>query len=96
MIVAVDPAAKAEIREAAFFYEDSRSGLGSEFLNAVELAFTQIKKRPTLWRHFKGSFRRYILAHFPYAVIYTIDNEIIYVAAVMHMKRKPGYWIKRI
>ena len=44
MIVAVDPAAKAEIREAAFFYEDSRSGLGSEFLNAVELAFTQIKK----------------------------------------------------
>lgn len=83
------------MREAALFYEDCRDGLGHEFLDAVESAFDQIRKNPTLWRILKGSFRRYLVHQFPYGVIYAVEGKTIFIAAVMHLKRKPGYWESR-
>jgi len=78
----LDPAAKAETRHAAVFYEDCRDGLGLEFLDAVGSAFDQIRRHPTLWRILKGRFRRYLVHQFPYAVIYAVEERTIYVAAV--------------
>lgn len=95
MRLLLDPAAKAEVSQAALFYEDCREGLGEEFLVAVEAAFDQIRKYPTLWRILKGRFRRYLVQQFPYGVIYAVERRTIYVAAVMHLKRKPGYWASR-
>lgn len=96
MKLVLDPSAKAEMREAAFFYEDCRHGLGREFLDAVELAFSEITRRQMTWRILKGRFRRYLVHHFPYAVVYAVEKDAIYVAAIMHMKRKPDYWIDRV
>lgn len=95
MRLLLDPAAKAELSQAARFYEDCREGLGEEFLGAVEAAFDQIRKYPTLWRILKGRFRRYLVQQFPYGVISAVEGRTIYVAAVMHLKRKPGYWAFR-
>lgn len=95
MKVRLDPAAKLEIRQAALFYEDCREGTGQEFLDSVESAFEQIQRYPTVWRILKGRFRRYLLQRFSYGVIYAVDEDVIYIAAVMHLKRKPGYWVSR-
>ena len=95
MRVRLDLAAKQEIRQAALFYEDCRDGLGQEFLDAIESAFDQIQQHPTVWRALKGRFRRYLLQQFPYGVIYAPEGEVSYVAAVMHLERKPGYWVSR-
>ncbi len=96
MKVVLDPLATAEIRDAALFYENCREGLGQEFLNAVELAFGEITQRPMMWRILAGRFRRYLIHHFPYAVIYAIEDDTVYVVALMHLKRKPDYWIDRV
>lgn len=45
MKMVLDPSANEEMRDAAFFYEDCRDGLGREFLDAVELAFCEIARR---------------------------------------------------
>ncbi len=95
MKLILDPEAKAELRQTALFYEDCRDGLGLEFLEAVESALDQIRRHPTLWRILKGRFRRYLVHQFPYGVIYSIEGRTIYVTAVMHLKRKPGYWESR-
>ena len=95
MKVRLDPAAKLEIRQAALFYEDCRDGLGQEFLDAVESAFEQIQRHPQVWRVLKGRFPRDLLQQFPYGLIYAVEEETIFVAAVMHLKRKPGYWVSR-
>ena len=92
----LDPLAKVEMREAAVFCEGSREELGEEFLNAVETAFEEIVQRPTMWRVIGGRFRRYLVHHFPYAVVYSIEDDFIYIVAIMHMKRKPDYWRDRI
>ena len=95
MRVILDPAAVAELREAAVFYEDCREGLGQEFLASVEAAFDAIVRRPDLWRRLKGRFRRCLVHRFPYGVVYAVEDDVVYIAAVMHLKRKPGYWETR-
>lgn len=95
MRIELDCAAKAEIRDAALFYNDCRQGLGEEFIDAVETALDQIVQHPFLWRVLKGRYRRYLVQRFPYGIIYTVEDDLIYVAAVMHLKRKPDYWEKR-
>jgi hypothetical protein len=65
----LDPAAKEEMWEAAFFYEDSREGLGLEFLDADEPAFAEIAQRPMTWRILKGRFRRYLVHHLGAALL---------------------------
>ncbi len=95
MRVVLDPAAAAELREAAVFYEECREGLGQEFLASVEAAFVAIARRPNLWRRLKGRFRRCLVHRFPYGVVYAVEDDVVYVAAVMHLKRKPGYWESR-
>ena len=77
------------------FYEDCREGLGLEFLTNVEAALDAIARRPDLWRRLKGRFRRCLVHRFPYGVIYAVEDDVVYVAAVMHLKRKPGYWESR-
>ena len=90
-----DPEALLEAQNAAMFYEESQPGLGKAFLASVEAAAAEIARRPTMWRPFKGRFRRYLIQRFPYGLIYSIDGNTIYVAATMHLKRKPGYWTAR-
>lgn len=92
-----DPEARDEMRVAAVFYEDCQTGLGQAFLNATEAAVAEIVGHPLLWRRIRGRFHRYLVHRFPYCVIYTVYGDVvIYVAAVMHLKRKPDYWLKRI
>jgi len=91
-----DPDALAELREAVAFYEDCQSGLGRAFLETVETAMATIKRHPLVWRRVKGKFRRYLLPRFPYGLIYAVQENTIYIAAVMHLKRKPGYWWPRV
>jgi hypothetical protein len=90
-----DPEALVEMREAAAFYEDCQPGLGCSFLDAVEVASAEIVKYPRMWRRVKGRFRRYLVQRFPYGLIYAVQGDVIYVAAVMHLKRKPDYWYGR-
>ena len=90
-----DQEAVIETREAAAFYEDCQSGLGHAFLEAIEAASEEVKRHPRMWRKIKGRFRRYLVHRFPYGLIYAVQDNVIYVAAVMHLKRKPGYWFGR-
>ena len=90
MRLVLDPLARAEMWEAAQFYDQCREGLGVEFLDAIELAFELIKRHPLLGSPLTDRFRRVAIHRFPYALVYAVEEEIIYVAAVMHLKRRPG------
>ena len=36
-----------------------------------------------------------LLATFPYYLIYSVSGEVVYVVAVAHERRRPGYWKHR-
>ncbi len=67
-------------------------GLGQAFLSAVEAAVRMVARNPQIWPRSTGSFRRCRVPRFPYAVIYLADAEEIFIAAVMHLRRRPDYW----
>ncbi len=90
-----DPTALVEISEAAAYYESCREGLGKAFLQAIEKDIQKLSDNPLHYRKIGRNFRRCLVNRFPYGLIYTIEGDSIYVAAVMHLKREPSYWKQR-
>jgi len=92
MRILLDAAARSEMWTAADFYDECREGLGVEFLDAVDEALAKIKLRPFIGSPMTQQFRRVYLRRFPYALVYSVEENVAFVAAVMHMKRHPQYW----
>ncbi len=91
------PRAEAELGEAVDWYEARRAGLGVEFLETVRSALLRIQRAPhqlATWTVSKREYRRLVLQRFPYAILFTCDDEDVTIVAVAHARRKPGYWLK--
>jgi hypothetical protein len=90
------PEADQEMIEAARYYQSLSSGLGDDYLDEVERAVHSIATSPQTWPIFEGDFRRRLVKRFPFGVIYKIESDKILIIAIAHLRRKPGYWKKRI
>jgi toxin ParE1/3/4 len=88
--------AQREVEEASDFYEERREGLGHEFVLAFERTLNDIRLFPKLGSKIDANCRRRRLRKFPYGVVFRIHGGKIYVLAVMHLARKPGYWKDRL
>jgi toxin ParE1/3/4 len=89
------PDISSEIKASYNWYQQQAEGLGDDFINELEAAYQAITEFPQTWPLFEKGFRRFLLARFPFSVLYRLDNDLIYVVAVMHNSRRPGYWLKR-
>lgn len=96
MIYDFHPEARVEYREAAIFYDTRRSGLGAAFTLEVEAAIDRVLEAPERWRVIEQDVRRCLTHTFPYGILYTIEAESILIVAVMHLRRRPGYWRGRL
>jgi hypothetical protein len=90
------PEAEQEMIEAALYYQSLSSGLGNEFLAAVERAVHSIATSPQTWPILEGDLRRRLIKRFPFGILYRIEPDEILIVAVAHLRKKPGYWKKRI
>ncbi|MFT5469996.1 MAG: plasmid stabilization system protein ParE [Verrucomicrobiales bacterium] len=82
--------AKFELTEAAAYYQRQESGLGDSFIDQVEAAARKIIRDPFSHREFDPPYCRVHTERFPYQVIYVIEDETVYIMAVMHQKRRLG------
>ena len=90
-------AATGELDEAVAYYDAQREGLGQALLSEVERATTRIRKYPEIGAPYNESeFRHVVLHRFPYAIFYTELPDTIWIVAVAHGRRRPGYWRDRI
>ncbi len=94
MLVTVSPAAKADIAKIFSHYEDTRPGLGSEFLVAVDAGIEKIGRNPLTYRKVVGERRRCALDRFPYALFYRVQGDAI-VVACLHARRDPRFMKER-
>ena len=95
MEVVFSSGALEEVKEAVEHYEAEVEGLGKAFIQKLDEAIHEIKSFPSSSRIIRTDYRRYLLHRFPYGVIYLIEDDLIFVAAIMHLKRKPFYWTER-
>jgi len=89
------PEVAGEIGASYRWYQEQAEGLGDDFLNELESAYQVVVEFPETWPLFHKKFRRYLLPRFPFSVIYRVKGDDIFVVAVMHNSRKPGYWSAR-
>ena len=89
------PEAEAELVDAAEYYEERLTGLGEEFLDAVDAAVGVVMSDPLRAALCGQGVRRYLLKRFPYALYYRPGADEIRVLAVKHHSRHPDYWKQR-
>jgi plasmid stabilization system protein ParE len=90
------PEAEQEMIEASLYYQSQASGLGVDFLSEVEHAAKSIAASPNMYPILEGQLRRRLVRRFPFGILYRVDPDEIVEIAVAHMRRRPGYWKKRI
>ena len=90
-----DPDAQQELFDAALEYELAREGLGQEFSREMQRLIRQICEHPQRWPKYSPRTRRHRSRRFPYSVIYQVLDREIFVVAIAHAARRPGYWRSR-
>lgn len=100
MKLRIGPEAEDETRAAALWYEQQRSGLGVEFLTAVDVAIQRIRQAPLRFAHVESlpeehNVRRVLVDRFPFMLVYVVQGDEIRIVAVAHTSRRPGYWRNR-
>jgi ParE toxin of type II toxin-antitoxin system, parDE len=89
------PEADEELEAAARWYEERQPGLGDDFLDDFELTLRRVAGDPQRPRFFREKNRKLNFNRFPYAIVYELQKDILYVKAVMHLHRQPFYWRHR-
>lgn len=100
MKVSFHVSASRELDEAADWYEQQRSGLGLQFVEAVQEAIEYVVANPLSGGRIDSKasdlqVRRYVLRQFPYKLYYRVFPDHIRVLAVAHGSRRPAYWRNR-
>ena len=90
------PTASDEIVETTAYYESEVPGLGDRFIAEVESIIEVLCDQANIGQSVGDKLRRILLARFPYSLIYSIESERIWIIAVAHHRRRPGYWQERI
>jgi plasmid stabilization system protein ParE len=89
------PAAEQEFLEATTYYDEQETGLGLDFASEVVATVDRITAYPNAWPLVDEGVRRALLRTYPYGLIYAVDSDQVFILAVMHLHRSPGYWSAR-
>jgi plasmid stabilization system protein ParE len=90
------PHARAELVEAATYYESRVPGLGAQFREEANRTASKILEAPRRWRMIDVDVRRSLIVRFPFAVYYRVFPDHVQILAVKHHKRHPDYWRHRL
>jgi plasmid stabilization system protein ParE len=91
----VRPLAEADVRDAVFWYESRREGLGAEFALELDALYERIAENPQQFPEIAEGARRALLQRFPYAIYFLISEDAPIIVAVLHQHRRPDAWRER-
>ncbi|MBF0560396.1 MAG: type II toxin-antitoxin system RelE/ParE family toxin [Nitrospirae bacterium] len=95
MTFSFHPEAEAEFNEAIEYYEGCELGLGYDFSIEVLAAIQNIINYPIAWLIIVDDVRRCLVNRFPCGVVYSIEQDEIFILAIMNLRRQPDYWKNR-
>jgi hypothetical protein len=80
--------------EGVHFYNDVEEGLGEYFLACLYSDIESLKIfggiHPKPHRHFHRALSR----RFPFAIFYTVDDDVVRVRTIVDCRRKPS-WVRQ-
>jgi plasmid stabilization system protein ParE len=90
------PLAAAEVRSTAQWYARRSRRAAARFLTELSRTIDLIIAQPDAWSAHLHGTRMIRVSRFPYLVIYELLPAWLQVIAVMHARRRPGYWRRRL
>ncbi len=90
------PAARAEFLHEIEYYAAISTRLAELYDKAVHTAETQAAASPEAWPEYRKKTRRVIDRRFKFSLVYLHSEHEIFVVAIAPMKRRPGYWTRRV
>jgi hypothetical protein len=81
-----------DINEGFLFYDTQDAGLGDYFSDSIKSDIEGLKVTGGVHRLAYKDYRRVLSRIFPYAIYYTMEDEIVTIWAVIDCRRNPE-WI---
>jgi hypothetical protein len=88
--------AAREFVMARRWYAVRSSQAEARFVAAVTDALGVIDGNPLLGSPYRGNYRWQRLRRFPFVIYFEPVAAGVYVYAVAHARRRPGYWLPRV
>lgn len=95
--------AEQEFFEIAHYYDQHEPELRIDFIQEIHTVTRALKEYPGIGSPYLFGTRRVLLRRFPFAVVYkmypseeTEDYDKVVIFAIMHFRKKPGYWKTRM
>jgi len=85
-----------DLFESARHYDREVKGLGEDFIDQVTMLLRRLTQFPRLGTPVSRKVRVARVRRFPYDIIYTVEPDHIFVLAIGHQHRRPGWWKKRL
>lgn len=89
------PEAQAELIAPAQYFEREAENLGVDFLDFVQRTAVRLVQFPESGRRVGRRLRRVVVPRFLFLLLYRVERQRIFVLAVAHLRRRPGYWRSR-
>ena len=85
----ITEAAKLDIIEAIYYYQKISGSLAERFYFDLANSMETIKKNPTYFSYYEVPFRKLLLKHFSYLIIYKIYNQVVNITGIVFAKQNP-------
>lgn len=82
--------AKLDLNELFNWYELKKVGLGKAFIFDFDKTIKKVEFNPFYASIIHNNARNATLSKFPYNIIYTVAQKLVYVHAVIHQSRNPA------
>ena len=89
-------AAIGDLAEAVAYYDAQEEGLGARFANEVRTTVEKMARYPQAWAPMARGVRRCRTVRFPSGVFYQIRGDSILILAILHLRRSPETWVRRL
>ena len=91
------PEAQAELLEITQRYLSQDEAVGEDFRAEVRRAVESILENPEASQVIAAhGVRRKVLQRFPHGLYYILRAGCVFIIALGHHKRRPGYWRERL
>ena len=90
-----NPSATKELRKSADWYADRSEQAARRFAAAIRKALSAIDAAPERFPLVSQRERACSVEKFPFQLIFRVSGDVLYIVAVAHAKRRPGYWKHR-
>jgi plasmid stabilization system protein ParE len=89
------PEAEKELSEAREWYEVRSEVAAQAFALEIDHAIERILEAPLRYAIGTRGERRFVLDRFPYTILYRVRADHVFITAIAHQSRRPGYWQHR-